>query len=264
MVRRILKKGSSMLKVELNGATFAYHDLGSGPPLLLMHGFTGTARAQLGPLIDELQADYRVIAPDLRGYGASRPPERDFPPDFYPRDAADMAALLDHLQLGPVVALGFSDGAESALLLAAARPDLLRGVVAWGVGGVISAPMLASARRWLPVASWGASRAGWRDEIIALHGEAQFAPMIEGWVAAAEAIVAAGGNICLSEAAQIRCPALLINGDGETGNLPEDVRRLAERIPNSRLEFVAHSGHSIQDDQPAQLIGLVRGFLAEL
>ena len=88
--------------------------------------------------------------------------------------------------------------------------------------------------------------------------------MIEGWVAAAEAIVAAGGTICLSEAAQIRCPTLLINGDGETGNLPEDVRRLADRIPSSRLEFVANSGHSIQDDQPAQLIALVRSFLAGL
>ncbi len=244
-----------------DGATIAYHDVGQGPALLLMHGFTGTARAHLGGLIDDLQADYRVIAPDLRGYGASRPPVRNFPPDFYARDAADMAELLDQLAPGPVVALGFSDGAESALLLAAARPDLVRGVVAWGVAGVISPQMAVAAQAWLPVANWGPSRAAWRAEIVALQGEVQVEPLIGGWAAAAAAILAQGGNICYDQANQITCPALLINGDGEVNNLPADVQRLAARIPQGRLVVVPASGHSIQDDQPAQLRTLIRDFL---
>lgn len=250
-------------KVTLHdGAVLAYHDLGSGPPLLLMHGFTGTARTHMGLLIDELSRDHRVIAPDLRGYGASRPPNRTFPPDFYQRDAADMAELLDIIQPGPVVVLGFSDGAESALVLAARRPDLLRGVIAWGVAGVMSQAMVDAVQDWLPVSAWDERRAAWRQEIIELHGREQLEPMIEGWVRAAQAIVAAGGDICLREAPQIRCPALLINGDGEQNNLPEDVQRLAAAIPNCRLEFVANSGHSIQDDQPEVLIRLIRQFLA--
>ncbi len=244
-----------------DGARLAYHDLGSGPPLLLIHGFTGTARAHMGLLIDDLSRDHRVIAPDLRGYGASRPPNRTFPPDFYQRDAADMAELLDIIKPGPVVVLGFSDGAESALVLAARRPDLVRGVVAWGVSGVISQAMVDAVQDWLPVSAWDERRAAWRQEIIELHGREQLEPMIEGWVRAAEAIAAAGGDICLREAPQIRCPALLINGDGERNNLPDDVRRLAAAIPNCRLEFVANSGHSIQDDQPAVLIQLIRQFL---
>jgi valacyclovir hydrolase len=252
-----------MHKVVLaDGATLAYHDEGIGPPLLLMHGFTGTARSHLGGLIDDLVRDYRVIAPDLRGYGASRPPVRDFPPDFYQRDAADMAALLDLLAPGPVAALGFSDGAESALVLAATRPDLLRGVVAWGVAGVISPQMAAAAQRWLPISAWKPRQASWRAEIVATQGEEMLEPLIAGWAAASTAIVAAGGDIVYERADQIRCPALLINGDGEVNNLPEDVRRLAARIPACRLEFVAHSGHSIQDDQPALLSALIREFLA--
>lgn len=247
-----------------DGATIAYHDVGAGPPLLLMHGFTGTARVHLGTLIDDLQTDHRVIAPDLRGYGASRPPVRDFPPDFYQRDAADMAELLDHLAPGPVVALGFSDGAESALLLAAMRPDLVRGVVSWGVAGVISPQMAAAAQAWLPVANWGPSRAAWRDEIVALQGEDQVEPLISGWAGAAAAILAQGGNICYEQADHIACPALLINGDGEVNNLPADVERLAARIPQGRLVFVPNSGHGIQDDQPEQLRTLIRDFLRGL
>lgn len=247
-----------------DGAIIAYHDQGSGPSLLLMHGFTGTARSDMGLLLDELSNNYRVIAPDLRGYGASRPPNRDFPPDFYQRDAADMAALLDQLRPDPVVVIGFSDGAESALLLAATRPELVRGVVAWGVAGIIAQAMVDSVQDWRPAADWASKRPAWRQEIIEQHGEEQFAPMVEGWVSAAEAIAAAGGNVALEQASNISCPTLLINGDGEVGNPPDDVRRLAARIPNCRLEFVAKSGHSIQREQPAQLLALIRAFLHEV
>lgn len=247
-----------------DGATLAYHDEGAGPPLLLMHGFTGTARSHLGRLIDDLRRDHRVIAPDLRGYGASRPPARDFPPDFYQRDAADMAELLDHIGPGPVVALGFSDGSESALLLAAGRPDLVRGVVSWGVAGVISAEMAAAARAWVPAAAWGEERAAWRDEIVATQGADQFAPQVEGWAAAAQAIFDAGGNICYEQAAAVGCPVLLVNGDGEVNNLRSDFDRLAAHLPRCRPVIVPASGHSIQDDQPEALLALVRGFLAEL
>jgi valacyclovir hydrolase len=247
-----------------NNTTLAYHDQGTGAPILLVHGFTGTARSHLGWLIDNLGTDHRVIAPDLRGYGASRPPQRDFPVDFYQRDAHDLAELLDRLGPGPAIVLGFSDGAESALLLAAERPDLVRAVLAWGVAGVIAPAMVASVRPWLPVSAWGADRDEWRRQIIADHGEEQLVPLIEGWVAAAEAIAAAGGNICLAQAAAIRCPTLLINGAGEVGNPPDAVRRLAARIPDCRLEFVAGSGHAVHEDQPELFRQRVRTFLAGL
>lgn len=254
-----------MHRVELgDGATIAYHDEGGGPPLLLMHGFTGTARADLGGLIDALKADHRVIAPDLRGYGASRPPARDFPADFYRRDADDMAALLDQIRPGPVVAIGFSDGSESAILLAASRPDLVRGVVSFGISGVISAKMAAAAQGWLPASSWEQTRPGWKASIIENQGEEQFAPQVEGWAAAAQAIYDAGGNICYEQAAAVACPVLLLNGDGEVNNLQEDFFRLAERLPDCRAEIVPGSGHSIQDDQPDLLLARIREFLAAI
>lgn len=246
------------------GVHLSYLDEGQGQPLLFIHGFTGTARGDLGDLIDAFRDDYRTIAPDLRGYGASRPPNRDFPPDFYERDAADLAALLDRIAPGPVVVLGFSDGAEAALLLAAARPDLVRGVVAWGVSGVISPEELSSVARWLPVSAWGPERAAWRQEIIERHGAEQLEPMINGWVAAARAITERGGNICYEQAALIECPVLLLNGDREVGNTVRDVTRLAARIPHGRLEFVAECGHAIQHEQPALLVEKIVEFLGEL
>lgn len=246
------------------GVRLSYLDRGEGPLILLMHGYPGTAEAHMSLLMDDLSRDHRVIAPDLRGYGASRPPNRDFPPDFYPRDAADMAALLDALQTGPVVVMGFSDGGEAALLLAAMRPDHVRAVVSWGICGVISQAMVDSVAGWLPVSAWGPEREARRQFIIAHHGEEQLVPMVEGWVYAARAILATGGNVCLDEAPQIRAPVLLINGDAEVGNTPEDVSALAARIPNAELVFIAGSRHTIQDDQPQELLRRIRGFLGRL
>ena len=244
-------------------ATLSYQVLGEGRPLLLIHGNTGTAQSNMGMLITQLEQDYCVIAPDLRGYGASQPPVRDYPPDFYQRDAEDMATLLQHLDIGPVVVLGFSDGSESALLLAASHPDLIRGVIGWGVSGVISAEIVEMVQKRLPVPDkpqW----TKWHHQLAERHGENQVQSMIEGWINAATAIVANGGNICYEEAAQVQCPTLLINGDGEVGNTVDDVTRLVERIPNCHLEIVANSGHAIQNDQPEALMQLIIAFLNEL
>lgn len=249
-----------------DGARLACHELIPAQarpyPLVLLHGFTGTAQRHLGELITALAPEYRILAPDLRGYGASRPPNRTFPPDFYRRDAADVAWLLETLLPGErAVLLGFSDGAEVALLVAALWPDRVAGVVAWGVSGVISPEHLEAVRDWLPVSAWGPERAAWREQIIADHGAEQLESLIAGWVEAAHAIAAAGGNICLEEAAAIRCPVLLINGDGEVGNTVRDVTRLAARIPNGRLEFMPNCGHAVHRDQPEAFLARVNAFL---
>lgn len=246
-----------------DGVCLSCLDEGEGDPILFIHGFTGTALADHGILLDEFRDEYRLIAPDLRGYGASRPPNRDFPADFYQRDAADMAALLRALDCDPAIVLGFSDGAEAALILAATHPDLVRGVIAWGVCGVISAEELASVSTWLPISDWSSNRQTWKQQIIDRHGGEQLESMITGWVNAAQTIYNNGGNISYTTAHQIRCPVLLMNGDREVGNTPVDVRRLAAAIPDARLMFVPECGHSIQKDQPEVLIDHIRDFMRQ-
>ncbi len=247
-----------------DGAVISCLDEGQGKPLLFIHGFTGTAIADHAGLMDEFRPTHRLIGPDLRGYGASRPPNRDFPVDFYQRDAGDMAALLDRINCGPVIVLGFSDGAEVSLLLAAMRPDLVRGVVAWGVCGVISSEEVLAVQSWLPLTSWDETRPEWKRQIIERHGAEQFESMITGWLDAASGIYERGGDISYNLSNQIQCPVLIMNGDGEVGNTPRDVRRLAKRIPNCRLEFIADSGHPIHKDQPELFNAKVRGFVEGL
>lgn len=243
-------------------------DAGQGETMLLLHGYTGAARADLGAAIDFFSQRYRVIAPDLRGCGRSQPKPRRFGPDFYLQDALDGAALLDALGVGPAHVLGYSDGGESALLLAIERPDLARSVVAWGVIGAFGPEIGAMAEALVPLHELDARRPGMRARIVELHGEQSLAPMVEGWSAAVTAIVAAGGDVSLSRAHQIGCPTLLINGEHDTGNPEYLARQLAAAIPACTFEVWPGLGHPVHRQAPdafhARVLDFVRAASQEL
>ena len=100
-----------------DGTAISYHDLGAGPVVLLLHGFSGNADInwlQPGIAAKIAAAGYRVIAPDLRGHGAS---PYDAPPEAWPADAIarDQIALTAHLGEPPLATVGYSMGAISAL-----------------------------------------------------------------------------------------------------------------------------------------------------
>src|SRR5919109_2992236 len=112
---------------------------GSGDPLVFLPGFTESAE-EFERLVALLAQRYRVVAMDLPGSGRSGPQPRAYTPTLYEDDARVVADLVAERGIRSSVLVGFSDGGEVALLLAARRPDLARAVVAWGAVGVIPAP----------------------------------------------------------------------------------------------------------------------------
>ena len=86
----------------------------------------GTADTDFAPQLRDLADTMQVVSYDPRGYGQSRPPERDFPLDFYQRDADDAAALMAALGHDKYAVMGWSDGAISAVKLAAEHSPAVR------------------------------------------------------------------------------------------------------------------------------------------
>lgn len=84
---------------EIEGARIFYEAAGSGPPMLLLHGYP-LSGALFAPLRDALQDDYTVITLDHRGYGLSEAPEV---PDDIETYASDALALLDQLGIDQAV-----------------------------------------------------------------------------------------------------------------------------------------------------------------
>ena len=121
---------------EIDGVRLYYEITGDGEPLLLLHGGLGGSEhfAEIVPLLPK---SFKVITVDRRGHGRSTD---DGEPYSYAGMAEEMKVFLDHLQLGSVKMLGFSDGGVVGFHLASSYPETVEKLVAVGanfrVGGM--------------------------------------------------------------------------------------------------------------------------------
>ncbi|KST65480.1 alpha/beta fold hydrolase [Mastigocoleus testarum] len=120
-------------QIELSGLNFHVLDEGSGQPVLLLHGFPDSAdlwRNQIPALVD---AGFRAIAPDLRGFGRSSKPKEISSYSFQVL-LSDIIGILDALQIERVHVVGHDWGAALAWFLAAFRPDRVMNLAVMSVG----------------------------------------------------------------------------------------------------------------------------------
>ena len=122
-----------MRRIAGDGVTLAVADEGAGRAVLLLHGFPDSShvwRHQVAPLVD---AGLRVVAPDLRGFGASDAPAA-VEEYALTRSVADMLAVLDALDVERAHVVGHDFGAALAWLLAGLAPDRVDRLVVMSVG----------------------------------------------------------------------------------------------------------------------------------
>jgi pimeloyl-ACP methyl ester carboxylesterase len=111
--------------IERDGARIWYASYSSGPPVILLHGGLGNSGNWGYQVPALIGGGYRVVVIDSRGHGRSTRDERPF---TYELMAADVAAVMDALQLERAALVGWSDGACIALILAAHAPERAAGV----------------------------------------------------------------------------------------------------------------------------------------
>ena len=109
----------------LNGVRIYFEIHGTGEPLLLLHGFSGSGQDWL-PTAAAWGPDFQLILPDLRGHGRSSILSKP----FRHQDAAtDMFALFDHLEIGACKGVGVSGGGNVLLHLATRQPERIKAMV---------------------------------------------------------------------------------------------------------------------------------------
>ncbi len=114
------------MKIKLQDTNIFVEDLGSGVPLLLIHGFP-LNREMWRPQIETLSTTARVIALDLRGHGQSPPTEGPYSMDLL---ADDCAGVLEALKVDqPVVVCGLSMGGYVSLAFFRRRPEKVSGMI---------------------------------------------------------------------------------------------------------------------------------------
>lgn len=221
-----------------DGVPIEYEELGSGPAVLLLHGFASSGRINwVRPGVAQalVDAGFRVLVPDARGHGRSGAPHD---PAAYAGNAmvADARGLLDHLDIGSVDVVGYSMGAQVAAWLAPEEPRVRRLVL----GGIGSRLLLASPgeERYPAEAIAAALEADDPADVTAPTPKAfrAFADATKAdrlALAALQRSRAIGGHPDLGG---ITVPVLLVAGDGDT--LIGDPAAVAAALPESRLVTV--------------------------
>lgn len=212
-------------------------------PVVMLHGMLGTATLNLEETNAFLaEQGYHVIAPTLRGYGESTPKPRDFPIGFYQRDAEDVLAFLETLNLTRCHLVGYSDGGEISLICAGTQPKRFATASSWGAVGYFGEEMRPVAQR-LVNGEWIKP---FEIDLHGIHNVAQFATQ---WVRAIVHYIDAGGDVSVSLAPQISCPLLIMLGKRDMLNPAIYAQRFLQSVKDGYLELF-DAGHPIHTDQP--------------
>jgi pimeloyl-ACP methyl ester carboxylesterase len=230
---------------------------GSGAPLLLLHGLTGTSGDWRHVFdVDSLAARFRVVAPDARGHGRSTNRSGAF---TFRRCGLDVLALLDHLEIERVRAVGMSLGAKTLLHAATLAPSRIERMIL-----VSATPRFPDATRALFRAAAEAPHApGEWAEMRAqhVHGDDQIAAL---WRLPAEfAADATDMTFDAEKLAAIRAPTLIVAGDRDPLYPVELAVELYRGIPGSVLWVVPHGGHGpIFNEQRDEFVRRALPFLS--
>lgn len=266
--------GPSVRRIALaNGVSLEVAEQGPrrGPPLLLLHGATDSWRS-FDPVLPYLAPDLHAVVPSQRGHGGSDKPAQGYRTDDF---VADLVALVEALELPPVVVVGHSMGSTHALRLATDRPDLVRGVVGlatfacygdkpdlvqW-IADVIR-PLTDPVPRELaqefqastlmrPVASGLLERMVEQSLRVPAHAwRGLFDGLLEDDSAGRfERIVA---------------PTLLITAEADAYVPTVDATRLQRAIPHACIETWVGAGHALHWEEPERCAARLVAFVREL
>ncbi|WP_405594112.1 alpha/beta fold hydrolase [Streptomyces sp. NBC_01092] len=241
--------------VELPGVRTWYETDGAGDPLLLLHGGFCTNETW-GAQRAEFAARLRVLLPERRGHG--RTPDVDGPLSY--RDMADdTVAFIESVVDGPAHLVGWSDGGVVALLVAVARPDLVRKVVAMGAN-FLPNPQSGAAPEMLEQLTPDApDMAVFREmyEAVSPDGAAHW-PVVVGKMVE---MFRTEPVIPLEDLGRISTPTLVLVGDDDLITLEHTIA-LYRAIPGSELAVVPGTSHALLMEKPADVNRIILDFLA--
>jgi pimeloyl-ACP methyl ester carboxylesterase len=248
-----------MHSVDRNGVRVAYRKAGTGPFVLLSHGY-GASSHMFESNATALADCRTVIAWDLRGHGATDSP---VDPVEYTRDASidDMAAILDDVGADHAVVGGHSLGGYLSLLFALEHPERTDGLVLVGTG-----PGFRKAEgreKWNQIGERYAESLTTRG-LAGLPGSAELTADVHrdasGLILAARGILSQEDSRVIDSLAEIDVPALVVIGEDDEMFLPGSIY-MAEKLPNADLVLIPGAGHAPNMTHAAEFDAALRSFL---
>ena len=255
----------------VNGASLYYELAGSGPTVILIHGFSIDTR-MWDDQMDELTSHYQVLRYDMRGFGrSSLPDEKPYDP------CIDLLELLNFLQIDEASLVGLSLGGWVAVDFAIAYPDKVTALIAadaaimgyeWQEGRPSTLPVEVAQSRgvdaakqfWLASPLFEAARRHPRvlrrlDEMVADYS---------GWHWTHENPQILADEPTIYSLKDISCPTLVLVGEHDTF----DFQRIAEiielQVENAQRIVIKDAGHMSNMENPQLFNHALTNFLANV
>jgi len=251
---------TAMPKLNRDGVNIYYEVHGSGPPLLLTHGYSSTSAMWQGQ-IAALSKQHRLILWDMRGHGQS-----DYPGDAAAYSEAltvgDMAALLDKAGAHSAIVGGLSLGGYMSLAFYRAHPERVRALLIIDTGPGFKKDEARDA--WNKRAHETGDRfereglevlkSLSRERSSVVHRDAS------GLARAARGMLTQRDAGVIETLPQIKVPSLVLVGADDTPFLAAS-DYMAAKIPGARKVVIPAAGHAANIDQPQAFIDAVLPFL---
>ena len=252
-----------MPKINRDGVEIYCEVHGSGPPLLLTHGYSSTSEMWKGQTA-ALSKHYKLVLWDMRGHGRS-----DYPDDASAYSealtVADMAALLDEVGADSAIVGGLSLGGYMSLAFYRAHPERVRALMIIDTGPGFKKDDARDAwnkrafetgdrfeREGLAVLTSGS-----RERSSVSHRDAS------GLARAARGMLTQRDARVIESLPDIKVPSLIVVGADDTPFLAAS-DYMAAKIPGAQKVVIPAAGHAVNIDQPQAFIDAVLPFLDSL
>ena len=252
-----------MPTIDRDGTKIHYEVHGSGPPLILTHGYSSTSAMWHGQ-IEALSKRHRLILWDMRGHGQS-----DYPgdPSAYSEalTVGDIAALLDQVGAAKAIVGGLSLGGYMSLAFYRAHPERVRALLIIDTGPGFKKDDTREA--WNKRAHDTADRfeqhgldvlkSASRERSSVSHRDAR------GLARAARGMLTQRDARVIELLPEIKVPSLVVVGADDTPFLAAS-DYMAAKIPGAKKVVIPAAGHAVNIDQPRAFIDAVVRFLDAL
>jgi pimeloyl-ACP methyl ester carboxylesterase len=250
----------AMPKLDRDGVNIHYEVHGSGPPLLLTHGYSSTSAMWQGQ-IEALSRQHKLILWDMRGHGQS-----DYPDDAAAYSEAltvgDMAALLDKAGAGSAIVGGLSLGGYMSLAFYRAHPQRVRALLIIDTGPGFKKDEARDA--WNKRAHDTGDRferegldvlkSASRERSSVVHRDAS------GLARAARGMLTQRDAGVIETLPRINVPSLVVVGADDAPFLAAS-DYMAAKIPGAQKVVIPAAGHAANIDQPQAFVDAVMTFL---
>ncbi len=232
-----------------------YRDMGSGPPLVFLHGGWGYGVYPIDRQIEALRGHVRLLIPDRSGHGRSPSFAGPLPMDFHRRAAEETLLVLDALGIERAVIWGHSDGAVIAAMIGLRAPERCERLILEAFHFYRSKPRSHEIFFQRFADHPGQVSEKLQKLLAADHGTEHWCNVVQRncrvWLGLAAASTRPDEDLYDGRLGELQVPVTFMHGRGDPRTETGEIERASAALPGSEVRFIENGRHSPHSEEVA-------------